>query len=83
MLGGIRMPNVEAVARIAAEKSRGYPIRLSVGSTVLLTAAVGAYVYTKRRIIEDGLDRDIAHEGVAVPTAEATPATANPREKPV
>jgi predicted MFS family arabinose efflux permease len=74
-------PAIGAV--IVGEAATWLGFQIPLLGTVLLTAAVGAYVYTKRRIIEDGLDRDIAHEGVAVPTAEATPATANPTEKPV
>jgi hypothetical protein len=49
--------------------------------TVLLTAVAGAYVYTKRGAIMAGLERDPVGESAPIPTAEATPAVANPMEK--
>jgi UPF0716 family protein affecting phage T7 exclusion len=42
-------------------------------ATVVVTAVVGAYVFRKRRGIEQGLDRDVPQETVTVPAAEASP----------
>jgi predicted MFS family arabinose efflux permease len=65
-------------AVIVGEAATWLGFQIPLLATVLLTAIVGAYVYTKRAAIADGLDRDLV---APVSVAEATPATANAMEK--
>ena len=68
-------------AVIVGEAATWLGFQIPLLGAVLLTAIVGAYVYTKRGAIADGLDRDLVRETAPIPTAEASPASANPMEK--
>lgn len=72
-------PAIGAV--IVGEAGTWLGFQIPLLGTVLLTAVVGAYVYGKRREIEDGLDRDVPIGGVAVPAAQASPESVIPMEK--